>query len=51
VDWGGRPSAGAYFSWQRLAGGSEGHVRVMSGGPGYWVPARCHAMRMKSGAL
>jgi hypothetical protein len=36
VDWGFRPSAGAYFSWQRGGAGSEGHVRVMSGGPGYW---------------
>jgi hypothetical protein len=36
VDWGFRPSAGAYFSWQRAGAGSEAHVRVMSGGPGYW---------------
>jgi hypothetical protein len=35
VDWGFRPSAGAYFSWRGSAG-NEGHVRVMSGGPGYW---------------
>jgi hypothetical protein len=36
IDWGFQPSVGGYFSWQPAAASSEGHVRVMTGGPGFW---------------